>query len=113
MTRIRAGRGPQFVELETYRWREHCGPNYDNDLGYRTEEFIGQNYIQLTIPAESREDELKRLNERLVQEAARQHLGADCGHVQKHGQTPGAEVENLHTATKNKREDKQNKTSSY
>ena len=21
----------------TYRWLEHCGPNYDNDLGYRTE----------------------------------------------------------------------------
>jgi pyruvate dehydrogenase E1 component alpha subunit len=22
--------------LDTYRWLEHCGPNYDNDLGYRT-----------------------------------------------------------------------------
>jgi pyruvate dehydrogenase E1 component alpha subunit len=27
-----------FLEFETYRWREHCGPNYDNDIGYRTEE---------------------------------------------------------------------------
>jgi len=35
---IRAGDGPQFVELSTYRWREHCGPNYDNDLPYRCEE---------------------------------------------------------------------------
>ena len=35
---IRAGRGPFFLELTTYRWREHCGPNYDNDIGYRTEE---------------------------------------------------------------------------
>jgi len=35
--RARAGEGPQFVELTTYRWREHCGPNYDNDIGYRTE----------------------------------------------------------------------------
>lgn len=34
--RIRSGGGPQFIELETYRWREHCGPNYDNDIGYRT-----------------------------------------------------------------------------
>jgi pyruvate dehydrogenase E1 component alpha subunit len=25
------------VELATYRWREHCGPLFDNDLGYRTE----------------------------------------------------------------------------
>jgi len=35
---IRAGNGPAFLEFATYRWREHCGPNYDNDLGYRTEE---------------------------------------------------------------------------
>lgn len=35
---IRDGRGPFFLELITYRWREHCGPNYDNDIGYRSEE---------------------------------------------------------------------------
>ena len=29
--------GPVFLELETYRWREHCGPNFDNALGYRSE----------------------------------------------------------------------------
>lgn len=34
---IRAGRGPVFIELNTYRWREHCGPNFDNHIGYRTE----------------------------------------------------------------------------
>lgn len=33
---IRAGEGPVFLELSTYRWREHCGPNYDNDIGYRS-----------------------------------------------------------------------------
>ena len=31
----RAGEGPRFLELSTYRWREHCGPNFDNELGYR------------------------------------------------------------------------------
>jgi TPP-dependent pyruvate/acetoin dehydrogenase alpha subunit len=37
----RSGQGPVLMELATYRWREHCGPNYDNDLGYRTEaEFL-------------------------------------------------------------------------
>ncbi|MEQ8507679.1 MAG: thiamine pyrophosphate-dependent dehydrogenase E1 component subunit alpha [Rhodospirillaceae bacterium] len=36
--KIRAGQGPQFLEFSTYRWREHCGPFYDNDIGYRTEE---------------------------------------------------------------------------
>lgn len=37
----RARRGPVFIELKTYRWREHCGPNFDNHIGYRTEaEFV-------------------------------------------------------------------------
>lgn len=35
--KARQGGGPTFLEFSTYRWREHCGPNYDNDLGYRTE----------------------------------------------------------------------------
>jgi pyruvate dehydrogenase E1 component alpha subunit len=33
----RRGRGPVFLELKTYRWREHCGPGFDNHIGYRTE----------------------------------------------------------------------------
>jgi TPP-dependent pyruvate/acetoin dehydrogenase alpha subunit len=37
VARVRAGDGPCFLEYATYRWREHCGPNYDNDIGYRTE----------------------------------------------------------------------------
>ena len=35
---IRTGNGPYFLEFATYRWREHCGPNFDNDIGYRTED---------------------------------------------------------------------------
>ena len=35
---IREGRGPCFVEFSTYRHREHCGPNFDNQIGYRTPE---------------------------------------------------------------------------
>ena len=37
MNYIRDGKGPYFLEFKTYRWREHCGPNFDNDLGYREE----------------------------------------------------------------------------
>ena len=37
LAHIRRGDGPYFLEFATYRWREHCGPNFDNDLGYRTE----------------------------------------------------------------------------
>jgi TPP-dependent pyruvate/acetoin dehydrogenase alpha subunit len=36
--KIRAGDGPYFLEVMTYRWREHVGPNNDYHLGYRTAE---------------------------------------------------------------------------
>ena len=40
VARARAGAGPSFLVFDTYRWLEHCGPAYDNDIGYRTvEEF--------------------------------------------------------------------------
>lgn len=38
VTKARRGGGPTFLEFKTYRWREHCGPNYDNDIGYRLPE---------------------------------------------------------------------------
>jgi TPP-dependent pyruvate/acetoin dehydrogenase alpha subunit len=34
---IRAGKGPWFLEVRTYRWREHVGPGTDYHLGYRGE----------------------------------------------------------------------------
>ena len=41
LSKIRLGFGPRFIEFDTYRWREHCGPNFDNDIGYRTKkEFL-------------------------------------------------------------------------
>ena len=42
-------KGPFFFQLDTYRWREHCGPEFDNNLGYRTEkEFLSwKNYDPL------------------------------------------------------------------
>ncbi len=36
INKARSGLGPQFLEFTTYRWREHCGPYYDDDLGYRS-----------------------------------------------------------------------------
>ena len=35
--RARDEQGPTFLLLDTYRWREHCGPNFDNNIGYRDE----------------------------------------------------------------------------
>lgn len=36
----RQGQGPQFLEFRTYRWREHCGPDFDDHLQYRSQEEI-------------------------------------------------------------------------
>lgn len=33
---VRKFKKPYFLECFTYRWREHCGPNFDNDIGYRS-----------------------------------------------------------------------------
>ena len=38
MERALAGDGPSLIEGMTYRWREHCGPNEDTALGYRSQE---------------------------------------------------------------------------
>jgi TPP-dependent pyruvate/acetoin dehydrogenase alpha subunit len=32
---IKSNNAPVFMELDTFRWLEHCGPNTDDDLGYR------------------------------------------------------------------------------
>lgn len=37
-----AKRGPVLLEFHTFRQREHCGPNFDDALGYRSEEYIQQ-----------------------------------------------------------------------
>jgi TPP-dependent pyruvate/acetoin dehydrogenase alpha subunit len=37
---LRRGEGPAFLEFETYRFLEHCGPNSDDYLGYRDAEEV-------------------------------------------------------------------------
>ncbi len=38
IARVRAGEGPRFIEVMTYRWQEHVGPGRDYHLGYRGED---------------------------------------------------------------------------
>ncbi len=57
--KAREGGGPTLLEFSTYRWREHCGPNYDNDLGYRTE---------AEAAAWQRRDPVATLGERLLRD---------------------------------------------
>lgn len=56
---IKDGKGPAFIEAHTYRWREHCGPNYDNHIGYRTEEEFHE---------WKRKDPIELLKEKLLKE---------------------------------------------
>jgi pyruvate dehydrogenase E1 component alpha subunit len=35
VSRVKTYGRPQFLEFDTYRWVEHCGPNDDDHLGYR------------------------------------------------------------------------------
>ena len=37
---MRSGGGPALIELKTFRQREHCGPNFDDHLGYRSEDYL-------------------------------------------------------------------------
>lgn len=49
---IKNSNGPVFAEFDTYRWLEHCGPNNDDNLGYR-EKKITKYWLQ--------KDPLKRI----------------------------------------------------
>jgi len=40
MTSIRGGAGPMLLEFTTFRQREHCGPNFDDELGYRDPAYL-------------------------------------------------------------------------
>lgn len=62
---MRNGAGPQFFEFATYRWREHCGPNFDNHIGYRTEE----EYLSWKEKDPIKSYENKLLNQSVISEA--------------------------------------------
>lgn len=53
----RAGEGPALLVIDTYRYLEHCGPNVDDDLGYRPPEEVA--HWQRRCPVET-------LRERLI-----------------------------------------------
>ena len=38
--REKAKRGPVLLEFNTFRQREHCGPNFDDSLGYRAKDYV-------------------------------------------------------------------------
>ncbi|MEI6704429.1 MAG: thiamine pyrophosphate-dependent dehydrogenase E1 component subunit alpha, partial [Deltaproteobacteria bacterium] len=69
---IRAGNGPYFLEFATYRWREHCGPDFDNNIGYRTEE----EYLQWKTRDPISSLETKMLAKQLINSDAIVQMGS-------------------------------------
>jgi TPP-dependent pyruvate/acetoin dehydrogenase alpha subunit len=57
--RARRGEGPSFLECITYRWREHVGPLWDYDKGYRSKAEFDEWIARCPV---------KRATERLVAE---------------------------------------------
>lgn len=37
---VRGGEGPMLLEVDTYRWRDHVGPDDDHEFGYRPEALL-------------------------------------------------------------------------
>ncbi|MFH2060676.1 MAG: thiamine pyrophosphate-dependent dehydrogenase E1 component subunit alpha [Pseudomonadota bacterium] len=63
---IRTQGGPYFIEFSTYRWREHCGPNYDNTCGYRSEE----EFLEF-----KKQDPVKKLEDNLMDKGEIDQIG--------------------------------------
>ena len=55
--KVRSTSLPSFIEVNTYRWREHCGPNFDDVLGYRSDDEV--QYWMQNDPLNVLEQELK------------------------------------------------------
>jgi TPP-dependent pyruvate/acetoin dehydrogenase alpha subunit len=75
--RCRRGQGPTLLELMTYRWREHVGPNFDWDMGYRSKEEVEEwmekcpvkNWKKRILEADvADEDKLERIGKRIEKE---------------------------------------------
>jgi TPP-dependent pyruvate/acetoin dehydrogenase alpha subunit len=49
ITSTRKMSNPSFVEIDVYRWREHCGPDFDNELNYRTKKEISSGLKECPI----------------------------------------------------------------
>ena len=81
--RARKGGGPSLLECRAYRWKEHVGPNYDFNMGYRTKEELDdwmercpirrleQIFRDSSIFNESELKEIQTKIEREIEEAVR------------------------------------------
>lgn len=67
---VRSNKKPFFIELDTYRFREHCGPNFDNHIGYR-EESEYKEFLQkdpLAVLKEYLREQVSNSDEKLIKD---------------------------------------------
>jgi len=84
--RAREGNGPTFIEFMTYRWRDHVGPGFDFEIGYRSKEEVESwmakcpiKRIQKKLIAEGHltESEVKIIHQSITQEVEDAFIFAD------------------------------------
>ena len=75
----RARSQPSLIIADTYRWLEHCGPSYDNDVGYRSAEEVKK--WQQYCPVEQFRSKLKKCKKltSLIEERFRQEILEEIG----------------------------------
>ena len=69
---VRLGKGPFFLQLDTYRFREHCGPSYDDHLNYRNKKEVSKwmkkcpiQYSRKILKKNGLEKKFKRIEEEI------------------------------------------------
>lgn len=84
---VRAGEGPYFLELMTYRWLEHVGPHFDHEMGrdYRSREELEDWMAR---------DPLLRTERQLLE------MGADAAELARRRQETADEIEDAVTRAK-------------
>lgn len=66
---IRSKKGPFFLQLDTFRHREHCGPNFDDNLGYRDELEVKSGFANDPLIIEQKRlIKLSLLNDKILNE---------------------------------------------
>jgi pyruvate dehydrogenase E1 component alpha subunit len=98
--KARNGDGPSFLEFKTYRWRDHVGPLFDDDKGYRSSDEI--NAWRDRCPIEKLR--LKMLNDGVVTDQeldqAVSEISKEIDEAFDHARSspfPGAELLQQHT----------------
>lgn len=91
---IRAGSGPSFIEIETYRLCGHVGPGDDAEIGYRTLDEL--EYWKTRDPVETMRARLADIADRAELEQLERRLEASvCAAIDAAKGAPFADIEEI------------------